>query len=155
MFKHAAMIDAVHVPYKGGGAVMLDLVGGQLAFVFATMPTAYPFIANGRLRPLAISGLKRNAALPDVPTVAEAALPGFNVTAWLGLMGPAGTPANVIDRLHSATARTLQRPEVARRLTEMGADVVGSTPVQMAAHLKSEMERWVGLAREVKFERVD
>ncbi len=132
-----------------------DLVAGQVAFVFSTIPTAHPFISTGRLRALAVSGLKRNAALPDVPTVAEAALPGFNVNAWLGLLGPAGIPANATDRLHAATAKTLQRPEVSKRLTAMGADIVGSTPAQLATHLKSEMDRWVKLAKEVKFEVAD
>jgi len=154
VFKNATKIDALHVPYKGGGAVMLDLVAGQVAFVFSTIPTAQSFIASGRLRPLAVSGAKRNAAYPDVPTVAET-VPGFNVNAWLGVFGPAGLPAQVTDRLHAATAKALQNPAVAKRLGGMGADVVGSTPAQLAAHLKTEMNRWVRLAKEVKFERVD
>ena len=155
MFKSAAKIDAVHVPYKGGGAVMLDLAAGQVSFVFSTLPTALPFIGNGRIRALAVSGLKRNASLPEVPTVAESALPGFNVNAWLGLMAPAGTPAGIIDRLHAATVKSLQRPEVRKRLADTGADVVGSTPAQMGAHLRTELDRWVKLAREVKFEVAD
>ena len=155
MFKSAAKIDAVHVPYKGGGAVMLDLASGQVSFVFSTLPTALPFIGNGRIRALAVSGLTRNGALPEVPTVAEAALPGFNVNAWLGLMAPAGTPPAVVERLHAATVKSLQRPEVRKRLADTGAEVVGGTPAQMNAHLKTEMERWVKLAKEVKFEVVD
>lgn len=154
VFKHAARIDALHIPYKGGGAVMLDLVAGQVAFVFSTIPTAHPFISSGRLRPLAVSGGKRNAAYPEVPTVAET-IPGFNVNAWLGLFGPAGMAPNVTDRLQAAAAKALQRPEVAKRLAAMGADIVGSSPAQMAAHLKSEMDRWVSLARAVKFEVAD
>jgi tripartite-type tricarboxylate transporter receptor subunit TctC len=154
VFKHAAKIEALHIPYKGGGAVMLDLVAGQVAFVFSTIPTAHPFIASGRLRPLAVSGAKRNPAYPDVPTVAET-IPGFNVNAWLGLFGPAGMPGNVTDRLHAATAKALQRPNVSKRLAAMGADVVGSTPAQLATHLKTEMNRWVNLAKAVKFEVVD
>jgi tripartite-type tricarboxylate transporter receptor subunit TctC len=106
------------------------------------------------LRALAVSGSKRNAAFPDVPTVAET-LPGFNVNAWLGLFGPGGMPANATDRLYAATAKVLQRPEVSKRLTAMGAEVVGGTPAQMGAHLKSEMDRWVNLAKQVKFEVVD
>lgn len=155
VFKNAAGIDALHIPYKGGGQVMIDLVAGQVAFVFATLPTALPYITTGRLRALAVSSLKRNAALPEVPTVSEAALPGFNVNAWLGLLAPAGTPADVIDRLHAATVRTLQRPEVSQRLVAIGGEVVGSTPAQLGAHLKSEMARWVKLAKEVKFQVAD
>jgi tripartite-type tricarboxylate transporter receptor subunit TctC len=154
VFKHAARIDALHVPYKGGGAVMIDLVAGQVAFVFSPVPTAHSYVSSGRLRALAVSGSKRNAAFPDVPTVADT-LPGFNVNAWLGLFGPGGMPANATDRLYAAAAKTLQRPEVSKRLTAMGAEVVGGTPAQMGAHLRSEMDRWVKLAREVKFEVVD
>jgi len=154
VFKHAARIDALHVPYKGGGAVMIDLVAGQIAFVFSPVPTAYSYVSSGRLRALAVSGSKRNAAFPNVPTVAET-LPGFNVNAWLGLFGPGGMPATATDRLYAATAKVLQRPEVSKRLTAMGAEVVGGTPAQMGAHLKSEMDRWVNLAKQVKFEVVD
>jgi len=155
VFKHAARIDVQHVPYKGGGAVMADLAAGQVAFVFSTIPTAHAFIQAGRLKALAVSGDKRNASLPDVPTVAESGLPGFNVNAWLGVFGPAGLPAQATERLHAATAKTLQRPEVAKRLASLGMEVVGSTPAQMASHLKSELDRWVTLAKQVKFERAD
>ncbi|OGA43964.1 MAG: hypothetical protein A3G24_28390 [Betaproteobacteria bacterium RIFCSPLOWO2_12_FULL_62_13] len=155
VFKHAAKIDAVHVPYKGGGAVMLDLLAGQIAFVFSTIPTAHSFISTGRLRALAVSGGTRNASMPDVPTVAEAALPGFDVKAWLGLFGPAGMPANATKRLHAATVKALKSPEAAKRFAAMGAEMAGSTPAQLTAHLKSEMDRWVKLAREVKFEVAD
>ena len=155
VFKHAAKIDAVHVPYKGGGAVMLDLLAGQIAFVFSTIPTAHSFISTGRLRALAVSGGTRNASMPDVPTVAEAALPGFDVKAWLGLFGPAGMPANATNRLHAATVKALKSPEAAKRFAAMGAEMAGSTPAQLTAHLKSEMDRWVKLAREVKFEVAD
>ncbi|MCC6531766.1 MAG: tripartite tricarboxylate transporter substrate binding protein [Burkholderiales bacterium] len=155
VFKNAAGIDALHVPYKGGGAVMTDLAAGQIGFVFATIPSAHGFIAAGRLRPLAVSGSKRNVAYPEVPTVAEAGLPGFNVNAWLGLLGPAGMASALTERLHAATAKTLQRPEVAKRLVSLGAEVVGGGPAQMAAHLKSEMERWAKLAQKVKFTPAD
>ncbi len=154
VFKHAAKIDAQHVPYKGGGAVMVDLVAGHIAFVFSTLPTAHGYVSSGRLRALAVTGLKRNAAFPDVPAMAET-LPGFNVNAWLGLFGPAGMPTNITDRLQAATAKALQRAEVAKRLTVMGADVVGSSPAQMGTHLKGEMDRWVRLAKDVKFELAD
>jgi tripartite-type tricarboxylate transporter receptor subunit TctC len=151
VFKHAAKIDAVHVPYKGGGAVMLDLVAGQVAFVFSTIPTAHPFITTGRLRALAVSGSTRNASMPGVPTIAEAALPGFDVKAWLGLFGPAGMPANATQRLHAATVKALNTPHASKRLETMGADVVGSTPAELGAHLKTQMDRWVALAKEVNF----
>jgi len=155
VFKHAAKIDALHVPYKGGGAVMLDLVAGQVAFVFSTIPTAHSFIAAGRLRALAVSSIKRNPSMPDVPTVAESALPGFNVNAWLGLFGPAGVPANVTNRLHAATVKALKNPDAVKRFATMGAEIVASTPAQLATHLRSEMSRWTDLAKQVKFIVVD
>ena len=155
LFKNATGIDVLHIPYKGGGALMTDLIGGQVAFVFATIPPAHPNIASGRLRALGVSSLKRSAALPDVPTISEAGLPGFNSNAWLGILVPAGTPANVIDRLHAATVKALERPEVSERLISLGLEPVGSTPSQLATHLKSEMARWAKLAREVKFQVVD
>ena len=138
----------------GGGAVMDDLVAGHIAFVFSTLPTAHGYVSSGRLRALAVTGLKRNAAFPEVPAMAET-LPGFNVNAWLGLFGPAGMPATVTDRLTAATAKALQRPETSKRLIAMGAEVAGSTPAQMGAYLKNEMDRWVKLAKEVKFELAD
>ena len=152
LFKNATGIDVLHIPYKGGGAVMTDLVGGQVAFVFAVLPAAHPYISSGRLRALGVSSLKRSAALPDVPTISEAGLPGFNSNAWLGILVPAGTPANVIDRLHVATVKALERPEVSERLTTLGLVPVGSTPAQLGAHLKFEMARWAKLAQEAKFE---
>lgn len=155
VFKHAARIDVQHVPYKGGGAVMADLAAGQIAFVFSTIPTAHAFIQTGRLRALAVSGGERNGSLPEVPTVAESGLPGFNVNAWLGIFGPAALPGQATERLHAATARTLQRPEVAKRVANLGMEVVGSTPAQMATHLKSELDRWITLAKQVKFELAD
>jgi tripartite-type tricarboxylate transporter receptor subunit TctC len=154
VFKNAAKIDALHVPYKGGGAVMIDLVAGQVAFVFSPVPTAHGYVTSGRLRALAVSGAKRNAAFPDLPTVGET-LPGFNVNAWLGLFGPGGMPGGVTDRLNTATTKALQRPEVSKRLAAMGAEVVGGPASQMTTHLKSEMDRWVRLAKEVKFELAD
>ena len=134
---------------------MTALLGGQVAFVFATIPTAHPYIGSGKLRALGVSSLKRSVALPDVPTISEAGLPGFNVNAWLGIMVPAGTPANVIDRLHAATVTALQRPEVSERLISLGLEPVGSTPAQLGAHLKTEIARWAKLAREVKIEVAD
>jgi len=154
VFKNAAKIDALHVPYKGGGAVMIDLVAGQVAFVFSPVPTAHGYVTSGRLRALAVSGAKRNAAFPDVPTVGET-LPGFNVNAWLGLFGPGGMPGGVTDRLNAATTKALQRPEVSKRLAAMGAEVVGGPASQMTTHLRNEMDRWVRLAKEVKFELAD
>jgi tripartite-type tricarboxylate transporter receptor subunit TctC len=147
MFKHAAGIDVQHVPYKGGGAVMADLVGGQVSFVFAVLPTALPYVKSGKLRALGVTSLQRNPALPEVPTVAEAALPGFTVTEWLGVFAPAGTPPAVLERLNAAANKALRHPDVVERMKGIGADIVGGDPARLGAHLKSEMGRWAELAR--------
>jgi len=152
MFMHAAGIRAQHVPYKGGGAVMADLVGGQINFVFAVLPTAHPFIAGGKLKALAVTSPQRSSALPEVPTVAEAALPGFALLEWLGLFTTAGTPAPVIERLNAAASKALQNPEVVERFRALGAEAAGGPPARLDAYYKAELSRWANLAREVKFE---
>lgn len=155
VFKNAAGIEAQHIPYKGGGAVMADLVGGQVTFVFAVLPTALPYIKGGKLKALAVSSPQRNPALPDVPSVSEAGLPGFNVTEWVGIFAPAGTPTTVVARLNTAANRALQHPDVVERLKSLGADIIGGPPGKMEDYLKSEMARWVALARVVKFQAAD
>ena len=152
VFKHAAGIDAQHIPYKGGGAVMTDLVGGQVTFVFAVLPTAYPYITSGKLRALGVSSLQRSAALPDVPTVAESGYPGFNVAEWLGIFVPAGTPPAIVERLNNAATRALQHPEVQTRLKALGAEIIGGQPGNMDKYLRSEIANWSRLAQQVKFE---
>jgi tripartite-type tricarboxylate transporter receptor subunit TctC len=152
VFMHAAGISAQHVPYKGGGAVMADLVGGQINFVFAVLPTAHPFITSGKLKALAVTSPQRNSALPNVPTVAEAALPGFSVMEWLGLFTTAGTPAPVVERLNAAASKALQHPEVVERFKALGADIAGGPPARLDAYYKGELDRWATLAREVKFQ---
>jgi tripartite-type tricarboxylate transporter receptor subunit TctC len=152
LFNHLAGIKVMHVPYRGGGQVMTDLIAGRLSFVFATMPTALPYLGEGRLRALATTGQTRSAALPNVPTVAETALPGFSLYAWLGLFGPAGIPAPILDRLNTAAVATLRHPETAERLRTIGLETKGGTPQELAAHLDRELTRWADLARHVKFE---
>ena len=152
VFKHAAGIDVQHIPYKGGGAVMTDLVGGQVTFVFAVLPTAYPYITSGKLRALGVSSLQRSAALPDVPTVAESGYPGFSVAEWLGIFVPAGTPPAIVERLNNAATRALQHPEVQTRLKALGAEIIGGQPGNMDKDLRSEIANWTRLAQQVKFE---
>ena len=152
VFKHAAGIDVQHIPYKGGGAVMTDLVGGQVTFVFAVLPTAYPYITSGKLRALGVSSLQRSAALPDVPTVAESGYPGFSVAEWLGIFVPAGTPPAIVERLNNAATRALQHPEVQTRLKALGAEIIGGQPGNMDKYLRSEIANWSRLAQQVKFE---
>ena len=152
LFNHLAGIRATHIPYRGGGQVMTDLISGRLAYVFATMPTALPFIGDGRLRALATTGQSRSAALPNVPTVAETALPNFALYAWLGLFGPAGIPAPILDKLNTATTAALKHPETAERLRTIGLETKGGAPQDLAAHLDRELNRWADLARHVRLE---
>lgn len=152
MFANAAGLQLSHVPYKSAGAFMTDLMSARLNFVFATIPASYGFITGGRVRALGVSSLKRSSSLPDVPTIAESALPGFEVTTWLGALVPQGTPPKVIARLNAAIVDAVQNPEVRERMKTAGAEPVGSTPAHLATYLKSEITRWATLAKTVKFE---
>jgi tripartite-type tricarboxylate transporter receptor subunit TctC len=152
LFNHLAGIKVAHVPYRGGGQVMTDLIAGRLSYVFATMPTAINFVKEGQLRALATTGQTRSAALPDVPTVAEAALPDLVLYAWLGLLGPAGIPAPTLERLNTAANATLKHPATVERLRGIGLEISGGTPQEMSAHLDRELNRWADLAKHVKFE---
>ena len=151
-FNHLAGIKVTHVPYRGGGQVMTDLVAGRLSYVFATLPTALPFIGEGRLRALATTGQERSKALPDVPTVAEAMLPGFSLYAWLGLFGPANLPAPVHDKLNKATVAALNHPDTVERLRKIGVEIKSGSPQDLGAHLDRELNRWAELAKHVKIE---
>ncbi|NKE43332.1 tripartite tricarboxylate transporter substrate binding protein [Roseomonas frigidaquae] len=156
MFNHAAGgLRALHVPYRGGGQVMTDLVGNRLGYVFAVLPTARSFIVAGQLRAIAVTGAARSSAVPDVPTVAEAALPGFALNEWLGLLGPAGLPESVVAKLHGAVVAALRHPETAQRFRDIGVEVQGSTPDGLRAHLDRELNRWADLATHVRFEVAD
>jgi tripartite-type tricarboxylate transporter receptor subunit TctC len=152
LFNHAAGITATHVPYRGGGQVMTDLMAGRVAYVFAVLPTARPFIVGGQLRALAVTGLTRSPGAPDVPTVAEATIPGFNVHEWLGLLGPAGMPPAITQRLHEATAAALRNADVAERFRTIGVEAQGTGPDALRTHLDTELRRWADLARAVRFE---
>ena len=155
VFLNTTGLKVQHIPYKGGGAVMADLVAGQVTFVFAVLPTALPFITSGKLRALGVSSAQRNPALPDVPTVAESGYPGFNVAEWVGVFAPAGTPAAIIDKLNSAINQTLKHPDVVARFKSLGADIVGGPPSVLDTYFRSEVNKWTRLAEQVKFEAAD
>jgi tripartite-type tricarboxylate transporter receptor subunit TctC len=148
LFKARAGIDIVHVPYKGGGPAMADLVGGQVAFSFASMASAVPFVQSGRLRPIAVSGGQRSALFPDVPTVAESALPGFASEDWQGILAPAKTPPEVITKLNGEIARILALPEVKTKLTAAGFDPKPSTPQWFADFIQAETLKWAKLLKQ-------
>jgi len=154
-FKHAAGVDIQHIPYKGGGAVMTDLIAGRINMVFAVMPTAHPFITGGKMKAIAVSSAKRSRALPDVPTVAEAGVPGFDVNEWIGIFAPAGTPPAVVNTLRDAFVKALQSPDVGERLKSLGEETVGSTPAELSAYLKQEIARWGRLSAATKLEMAE
>jgi len=155
VFRWMAGIDFVHVPYKGGAPAILDVMSGQLSLMFPTVVMASPHIKSGRLVALGISSMKRTSVLPDVPTVAEAGVPGFDVNELHILMVPARTPAAIIDRLRAELVKALQNPEVVERAKELGAEPVGSTPREAAAFLKNEIARWAKVSKEARIPLVD
>jgi tripartite-type tricarboxylate transporter receptor subunit TctC len=152
LFAAVAGLRVEHVPYTSSGALITDLASARLHFTFATIPAAHQFIGSGRLKALAVSSAKRSSALPDVPTLAESALPGFDVNTWLGVLVPCGAPAQVVGTLNTAVVKALGEPAVRERLKTLSSDAVGSTPQQLGTHLKAEIARWKKLAQTVRFE---
>jgi tripartite-type tricarboxylate transporter receptor subunit TctC len=140
LFRLLGKVNVTHVPYKGGGPAMADLVGGQISGSFASMPSAMPFIKAGKLRPLGVSAAKRSPALPDVPTVAEAGLPGFAVLDWQGFFTTAKTPTETVNKLNAEIRRILAQPD--DRLTSAGVEVQTTTPKEWGDFVKSEVEKW-------------
>ena len=148
-FNHIGGLKMVHVPYKGGGPSVLSVVAGETSMLFASIPSVVQHIQGGKLVPLAVGSLKRSPALPDVPTISESVLDGFEAMEWIGLVAPAGTPPAIIDRVHGAVVKALAKPEVKSRLAGMGADPVGSSPAEFTAFVKSEIAAWGKLIRDV------
>ena len=147
LFKSMAAVDFVHVPYKGAGPAMIDLLGGQLDFMFDSLLTSTPLVKAGRLRALAQTSLRRSAVLPDVPTVAETVLPGFEVSTWFGLVAPAKTPRELIVKLNSAIVKGLASPETRERLLAQGIEPVGNSSAEFAQLLREEMPKWARIVK--------
>jgi tripartite-type tricarboxylate transporter receptor subunit TctC len=137
-----ANVDMVHIAYKGSGPAMTDLLGGQVSLMFDQILTALPHVQSGKLRALAVTTAKRSRAVPQIPTISEAALPGYAVTTWHGLLAPAGTPREIVDRLSAETAKALQSADILDRFATQGVEPVSSSPEQFAAMMKSELEKW-------------
>ena len=142
LFLYMAKIKMVHVPYKGLAPAMIDTLCGQLTVMMSTMLTGIPYARDGRLRALAVSGAQRSPVLPDLPTIAESALPGYDAVQWYGVLAPAGTPREVIVKLHDAVTRTLRDTGVRDRFKADGADIIGSTPEEFGAYIASETAKW-------------
>jgi tripartite-type tricarboxylate transporter receptor subunit TctC len=147
LFKTMAKVDMVHVPYKGNVPAITDLLAGQTSLIFATMPTVLPHAKAGKLRALATIGKVRSKAAPDLPTVAEAALPGFEVDNWIGLFAPAGTPPEVVRRLNGEVIRIMQSPEIEARLPAEGARFTATTPEQFGEFVKAEIAKWAPVVK--------
>ncbi|MBC7779489.1 MAG: tripartite tricarboxylate transporter substrate binding protein [Proteobacteria bacterium] len=148
MFRSAAKIDIVHVPYKGNAAALTDLVSGQVQMMFSNLLTSGPFIKAGKLRVLAVSTGKRSASAPDIPTVAEAGVPGYDMTPWYGVLAPAGLPRPLLARLNSELVRIVDSPELRGRFASQGVDLVSSTPEAFATLIRNEIPRWKVIVKE-------
>jgi tripartite-type tricarboxylate transporter receptor subunit TctC len=146
-FKLAAKVPMQHVPYKGSAPALTDLMGGQIQLMFDSMPSAMPFIKSGKLRAVAVTTVRRASALPNVPTVAESGLPGFDISTWYGLWAPRGTPAPVVEKLAAHAASALKRPDVRQQYADMGAEPVGSSPGDFARYNASEGRKWAEIVR--------
>jgi tripartite-type tricarboxylate transporter receptor subunit TctC len=147
LFNSMAGVKLVHVPYKGASPALADLLGGQVQLMFSTMPPALPHVKDGKLRALAVTSLKRSPAAPELPTMDEAALPGFEANTWHGVVLPAGAQAEVVTRLNREIVAILHLPDVVERLSAQGAEPVGSTPEEFAAYIRSETVKWAKVVR--------
>lgn len=149
LFKNMTKTDITHVPYKGNVPAITDLMSGQTTMLFATLPTVLPQVQAGRLRPLAVLGSTRSAALPDMPTLSEAGLKGFEVSNWTGVYAPAGTPAAIVGKLNAEIVRIMRLPDVQERLPKQGLTFVPTTPQQYADFTRSERDKWGALVKAV------
>jgi tripartite-type tricarboxylate transporter receptor subunit TctC len=150
LFKLMTGVNMVHVPYKGSSPATADLISGQTSLMFDAIPSATPNIKANRLRALAITSKTRNSSAPDVPTLDEAGVKGYEVMAWVGLVAPAGTPQAIVDKLYKAIADILSSKEVQEKLLSLGADAAPQTPTEFAAYMKDEVKRWQKVITEAK-----
>lgn len=148
VFTSLAKIDMLHVPYKGSGPAVSDLLGGQVNYMFDSITSARPHIQSGKLRALGVTTAKRSSSLPDVPTLAEAGLPGYDVSPWFAVFMPVATPKAVVTRLNAALLEAMKQPDVVARFKTIGAEPVGSSPDELAKHLTQESARWSKLISE-------
>jgi tripartite-type tricarboxylate transporter receptor subunit TctC len=142
-----AKIDIVHVAYKGASPALQELIGGQTQMMFATAASVIGHIKSGLVRPIAVTQLTRISTLPDIPTMDELGLKGFDAVTWHGFVAPAGTPKEVVDKLAGAIAAALKDPGVRKSLTELGVDIVGNTPAEFSAYIKVEIPKWTAVVK--------
>jgi tripartite-type tricarboxylate transporter receptor subunit TctC len=149
-FQNMTGTELVHIPYKGSGPLATDLLGGQITMSFDTVTPVLPHIKAGKLRALAVTTAKRSSALPDVPTLDEAGLKGFNLGTWFGVLAPAGTPKEIVAKLNAEMVKVIHSPDFRKRMEEIGAEPVGDTSEQMTAQIKAETEKFARLVKEAK-----
>ena len=149
-FQNITGTDIAHIPYKGSGPMTTDLLGGQVTMSFDTVTPVLQHIKSGKLRALAVTTAKRSSALPDVPTLEEAGLKGFDIGTWFGVLAPAATPKEIVTRLNTEMVKVIQSPEFRKRMEEIGAEPIGDSTAQMAGQIKSETEKFAKLVKEAK-----
>jgi tripartite-type tricarboxylate transporter receptor subunit TctC len=147
LFKSMAGVDMAHIPYKGAAAAMQDLIGGRVDLMFDNLASSLSQVKGGRVRALAVTTAKRTSLAPELPTIAESGLAGFDISTWFGLFVPAGTPRPVVDRLHAEFTKALAAPDVREKMLNLGAEPVGSTPEQFAAYVKAEAAKYAKLVK--------
>jgi len=142
LFKTTTGIDMQHIPYKGRASAIPDLLGGRVTMMFDNMPSSLPLVREGKLRALGVTSAQRSAAAPDIPTLAESGLPGFEAVSWFAMFAPANTPAPVVNKLQAEISKILKSPDISKKLLDIGLDPSGSTPAELAAYQKSEIAKW-------------
>lgn len=152
LLKWMTGIDMVHVPYKGAGPALIDVIAGQVQLMCTSPLPALPHVKSGKLRGLAMTGRTRSRAAPEIPTVAESGVPGYQSSLWYALLGPAGMPQAVVDKLHAETIKVLKSREMIEQLLAQGADPIGNSPQELASFLKADIERWTKVIREAHIE---
>jgi tripartite-type tricarboxylate transporter receptor subunit TctC len=148
LFKTMTGIDMVHIPYKGRATAIPDVLGGRVTMMFDNMPSSLALVREGKLRALGVTSSTRSPAAPDIPTIAESGLPGFDAVSWFALFAPANTPKPIIDKLQAEVRRILKTPEVAKKLADNGLDPVGGTPEELAAYQKAEITKWAKVVKD-------
>lgn len=150
LFNVMAGTRLVHVPYKGGGPAMTDVMGNQVPMMFASLGSSWTHIGSGKLRAVAVGGTERSRLLPETPTIAEEGLEGYASYEWNAIFAPAGTPPEIVEKLSAAFAQALRQPEIRKRLEDLGSDVIGSSPAELATYVQDEIAKWKGVAQQAK-----
>jgi tripartite-type tricarboxylate transporter receptor subunit TctC len=150
LFKHMAGVDIIHIPYKGGAQALVDLVGGRLEFMVNSLPLLLPQVKAGKIKMIAVTTTQRASAVPDVPTIAESGVPGYEVTGWYGVVAPARTPSTTIAKLNDEIVRILRDPAVQQQIRKDGGEAVGTTPEQFAVVIRADIEKWTELVRRAR-----